>query len=152
MKAGQEYFHALGPIYYRESEGAVIVYDVTEKESLERAKYWISELKAMLEDSVCLALVGNKKDLFTNAEEAMNSSLVQDAIKYSNTVKNCKHYLTSAIMNDGLNLMFKELSIRMLERYKLSKLSKNVKTNSNYLLINEDDENEEQPQKSCFCQ
>lgn len=27
--AGQEKFHALGPIYYRSSNGAVLVYDIT---------------------------------------------------------------------------------------------------------------------------
>ncbi|CAG2183721.1 unnamed protein product, partial [Oppiella nova] len=28
--AGQERFHALGPIYYRDSNGAVLVYDVSD--------------------------------------------------------------------------------------------------------------------------
>jgi hypothetical protein len=31
--AGQERFHALGPIYYRESQGAVLVYDITDEDS-----------------------------------------------------------------------------------------------------------------------
>ena len=31
--AGQERFHALGPIYYRDSNGAVLVYDITDEDS-----------------------------------------------------------------------------------------------------------------------
>ena len=31
--AGQERFHALGPIYYRDSNGAILVYDVTDEDS-----------------------------------------------------------------------------------------------------------------------
>ncbi|KAK8784590.1 hypothetical protein V5799_009044 [Amblyomma americanum] len=31
--AGQEKFHALGPIYYRDSNGAVLVYDITDEGS-----------------------------------------------------------------------------------------------------------------------
>jgi Ras-related protein Rab-21 len=31
--AGQERFHSLGPIYYRDADGAVVVYDITDVES-----------------------------------------------------------------------------------------------------------------------
>ena len=34
--AGQEKFHALGPIYYRDSKGAILVYDITDKDSFTR--------------------------------------------------------------------------------------------------------------------
>ena len=34
--AGQEKFHALGPIYYRDSHGAVLVYDVTDADSFNK--------------------------------------------------------------------------------------------------------------------
>ena len=31
--AGQERYHALGPIYYRDSQGAIVVYDITDEDS-----------------------------------------------------------------------------------------------------------------------
>lgn len=31
--AGQEKFHALGPIYYRMSNGAILVYDITDEDT-----------------------------------------------------------------------------------------------------------------------
>ena len=34
--AGQERFHALGPIYYRDSNGAVLVYDITDEDSFNK--------------------------------------------------------------------------------------------------------------------
>lgn len=34
--AGQERFHALGPIYYRDSNGALLVYDITDDDSFKK--------------------------------------------------------------------------------------------------------------------
>ncbi|VDO76312.1 unnamed protein product [Onchocerca flexuosa] len=36
--AGQEKFHALGPIYYRDSHGALLIYDITDTHSFEKAR------------------------------------------------------------------------------------------------------------------
>jgi len=36
--AGQERFHALGPIYYRDSNGAILVYDITDEDSFQKVK------------------------------------------------------------------------------------------------------------------
>ncbi|KAJ8983845.1 hypothetical protein NQ317_016450 [Molorchus minor] len=43
--AGQEKFHALGPIYYRSSNGAVLVYDITDEDSFQKVKNWVKELR-----------------------------------------------------------------------------------------------------------
>lgn len=61
--AGQEKFHALGPIYYRQSNGAVLVYDITDEDSFQKVKSWVKELKKMLGTDICLVIVGNKTDL-----------------------------------------------------------------------------------------
>jgi len=36
--AGQERFHALGPIYYRDSNGAILVYDITDEDSFQKVE------------------------------------------------------------------------------------------------------------------
>lgn len=61
--AGQEKFHALGPIYYRSSNGAVLVYDITDEDSFQKVKSWVKELRKMLGGEICLVIVGNKTDL-----------------------------------------------------------------------------------------
>lgn len=61
--AGQEKFHALGPIYYRMSNGAVLVYDITDQDSFQKVKNWVKELKKMLGSEICLTIAGNKIDL-----------------------------------------------------------------------------------------
>lgn len=40
-QAGQERFHALGPIYYRDANGALLVYDITDRESFTKVRHWV---------------------------------------------------------------------------------------------------------------
>lgn len=43
--AGQERYQALAPLYYRGAHGAVVVYDVTQRDSLDKAQHWMGELR-----------------------------------------------------------------------------------------------------------
>lgn len=56
VQAGQERFHCLGPLYYRDSQGAVVLYDVTDSESFSKAKAWIQELRNILGETVSILL------------------------------------------------------------------------------------------------
>ena len=40
--AGQERFHALGPLYYRDADGAMLVYDITDEASFKRVQDWVT--------------------------------------------------------------------------------------------------------------
>ncbi|KAM3342857.1 Ras-related protein RABF2a [Capsicum chinense] len=72
--AGQERYHSLAPMYYRGAAAAIIVYDITNQESFERAKKWVQELQAQGNSNMVMALTGNKADLLdarkVAAEEA----------------------------------------------------------------------------------
>jgi small GTP-binding protein len=50
-------------MYYRGAAAAVVVYDITKRESFERAKRWVSELHRNAPANIVIALVGNKADL-----------------------------------------------------------------------------------------
>ena len=39
--AGQEQYHSLAPMYYREGQAARAVYDIENAESISRAKNWV---------------------------------------------------------------------------------------------------------------
>jgi len=62
--AGQERFKSLAPMYYRNSRVAVVVYDISNTDSFEKAKEWVDEFRAAEQNSErIIALVGNKADL-----------------------------------------------------------------------------------------
>ncbi|CAK4632470.1 hypothetical protein AeMF1_020960 [Aphanomyces euteiches] len=108
--AGQERFHALGPIYYRDADGALLVYDITDEESFVKVKTWVKELRRIVGDDIDIAIAGNKIDLHRNRKVKE-----EDAVKYAQSV-NATHFLTSAKLNKGLDDVFVDLSKRMLLR------------------------------------
>ncbi|XP_030626040.1 ras-related protein Rab-21-like [Chanos chanos] len=107
--AGQERFHALGPIYYRDSNGAVLLYDITDEDSFQKVKGWVKELRKILGNDICLCIVGNKTDL----DKDRNVS-AQEAERYAESV-GAEHYHTSAKLNLGIEELFLNLCKRMMQ-------------------------------------
>jgi Ras-related protein Rab-6A len=61
--AGQERFKSLIPSYIKDSAVAIVVYDITSKQSFQSVNKWIEDAKNLRDDEVLLVLVGNKSDL-----------------------------------------------------------------------------------------
>ncbi|KAI9888249.1 MAG: hypothetical protein M1814_000808 [Vezdaea aestivalis] len=60
--AGQERFRTLSNSYYRGAHGAILVYDVSSKESFLSMGKWIDEVKGNTMPGTVLYLVGSKTD------------------------------------------------------------------------------------------
>ena len=61
--AGQERYHSLAPMYYRGAAAAVVVYDITNRDTFQRAKQWVKELQKQGNANIVIAVAGNKSDL-----------------------------------------------------------------------------------------
>ena len=61
--AGQERFRSLAKIFYQSAAAAILVYDITRRDSFEKLKeFWIKELKENAPSDIILAIAGNKSD------------------------------------------------------------------------------------------
>lgn len=61
--AGQEKFRTLTPSYYRDAQGAVLVYDVCDRASFVKLESWLNELEMYSTRSgIVKMVVGNKID------------------------------------------------------------------------------------------
>jgi Ras-related protein Rab-21 len=108
--AGQERFHALSPIYYRDADGALLVYDITDAESFSRVKKWVKELRKIVGSDINITIAGNKCDMEKN-----RSVQESEATAYAESV-GAAHFNTSAKTNKGLDETFNDLSNNMLTR------------------------------------
>ena len=61
--AGQERFRTLTPSYYRGAQGAILVYDISSRESFQKVEDWLNELETYSTNhDLIKMLVGNKCD------------------------------------------------------------------------------------------
>ncbi|KAG7544627.1 P-loop containing nucleoside triphosphate hydrolase [Arabidopsis suecica] len=61
--AGQERYRAVTSAYYRGAVGAMLVYDMTKRETFEHIPRWLEELRAHADKNIVIILIGNKSDL-----------------------------------------------------------------------------------------
>ncbi|KAL9024397.1 MAG: hypothetical protein Q9196_006547, partial [Gyalolechia fulgens] len=72
--AGQERFASLAPMYYRNAQSALVVYDITKPTSLVKARHWVAELQRQASPAIVIALVGNKLDLSSSTDGEASAS------------------------------------------------------------------------------
>ena len=61
--AGDEKLRHITRNYYRGAMAALVVYDVTNRSSLEAAKAWIESIRESADQACFVCLIGNKVDL-----------------------------------------------------------------------------------------
>jgi len=107
--AGQERYRSLAPMYYRGAAAAIVVYDITNKESFNGAKSWVKELQRRGDPNVVIALAGNKADL-----QDKRKVEIEEATMYAEE-NNILHMETSAKSATNVRHLFQEIA-RMLPK------------------------------------
>jgi Ras-related protein Rab-2A len=61
--AGQECFRSITRAYYRGATGALLVYDITRRETFNHLTQWLEDMRRHADGKTVIMLVGNKSDL-----------------------------------------------------------------------------------------
>ncbi|KAH0791725.1 ras-related protein rab-7A [Histomonas meleagridis] len=105
--SGSERHRAVAPNYYRGTDGCILVYDVSNPQSVEPLSYWYEEFTSLVSlpnyDNIPILLIGNKADL------PYEKSTYQDAQSFAETHHIEKHFLASALDGRNINEAFNEL-------------------------------------------
>ena len=66
--AGQERFRSVTRSYYRGAAGALLVYDISSRETYTNLMSWLSDARTLANPNIVIILVGNKKDMEKDRE------------------------------------------------------------------------------------
>lgn len=61
--AGQESFRSITRSYYRGAAGALLVYDITRRDTFKHLSRWLEEARQHSQSNMVIMLIGNKNDL-----------------------------------------------------------------------------------------
>lgn len=68
IQAGQEAFRSITRSYYRGAAGALLVYDITRRETFNHLTTWLEDARQHSNSNMVIMLIGNKSDLDARRE------------------------------------------------------------------------------------
>ncbi|XP_045782537.1 ras-related protein RabJ isoform X2 [Maniola jurtina] len=107
--AGQERFRSMAPMYYRNANAALLVYDITSANSFASIKGWVKELQSNVPEPMVLSLVGNKSDL-----EECRAVTQSEATQYAASI-GAAYCETSALHDQGIDQVFLNTATELLK-------------------------------------
>ncbi|CAG5134922.1 unnamed protein product [Candidula unifasciata] len=104
--AGHHLFYEVRNEFYKNTQGAILVYDVSDRGSFEALDYWVQEMSSEIAnksevDSIVVCVCGNKTDLRRRVEETEGRLWAEAHGFY--------FFEMSALTGEGVNEMFQVL-------------------------------------------
>ncbi|KAI9669206.1 MAG: hypothetical protein M1817_004701 [Caeruleum heppii] len=145
--AGQETYKSVTRSYFRGASGALLVYDITRRNTFEHVTDWLHDLRQIAEPDIVVILVGNKSDLAPEDEDDHQSAPsdspseppststtkpksrravpVAEAQHWCKTHNVLKYVETSAKSGDGVERAFLEVAERIWQNIEAGKYDLN---------------------------
>jgi len=105
--AGQERFRSLIPSYIRDSSVAIVVFDITNRESFFATSKWIEDVRSERGNEVIIVLVGNKADLSDKRQVTLEEATAKAA------ELNIMFMETSAKAGHNVKSLFKKIAMSL---------------------------------------
>jgi Ras-related protein Rab-6A len=132
--AGQEKFRSLIPMYIRESNIILLVYDITRKESFDNIPRWFSDVLNIKSNEAIYVLVGNKIDLKDQRKVTYNEG------KKLADEKNIIFEEVSAKTGENFEELFRDKIYESIYKKYKNEFEKRNYLNGDELVVNLDDE------------
>ena len=141
---GQEKFRSFARIFYKNAKMAILVYDITHRNSFDEIKnWWYKDIKEHGDPNIIIGIAGNKSDRTINQYVSE-----QEGRQFAESV-GAAFRLTSAENCNGINELFKDVGRKYLE---LS--NQNIKSNQKIKIGEKDADKKKEKQKNkkkhCF--
>lgn len=102
--------------HYKNSNGVLLVFDLTDKKSFENCQYWWEEIQRNCETDPKVILVGNKLDYVS--DNGINRAVTTEEAKAFAQVNNMMYEETSALTQKNVKNAFIRLLSGCFSRYR----------------------------------
>ena len=104
--------------YYKDAHGAIIIFDVGNKDTFNKVKYWLKETNNYAPKDIIICILGNKTDV------PSESQINIDEVKTSYGDNLC--YEVSAKDGNNISLAFEQLTFKIIKEQKKRKREQDV--------------------------
>ncbi|KAG2210478.1 hypothetical protein INT47_002420, partial [Mucor saturninus] len=121
--AGQESFRSITRSYYRGAAGALLVYDITRRDTFKNLPVWLEDVRQHANPNTVIMLIGNKVDLEKNREVSR-----EEAEKFAKE-NNLFFLETSAKLSDNVEKAFTKTAEEIKQKIQDGVIDMNSETN-----------------------
>jgi len=108
--AGQEKFRSITRSYYRGAAGAILVYDISRRDTFENVPSWLEDCRKYASANIVVMLIGNKCDISESARKVSTEEGQEFANKHGLTFLE-----TSAKTAENVDRLFEESATKIYE-------------------------------------
>lgn len=127
--AGQETYKSITRSYFRGASGALLVFDITRRNTFDSVTSWLNDLRQIADESIVVVLVGNKSDLagasLSSSGENQRQVTREEAETWCRQNQVLKYVETSAKSGDGVERAFLEVAERIFQNIEAGKYDLN---------------------------
>ena len=109
--AGQEKYKAITGAYYKGSKGALVIYDITRKDTFSNIDKWVNDLKTTGDPKITIIIIGNKNDL-ADRRQVTKEEGEERAKSFG-----CAFLETSAFSGDNIDKAFDIMVKEIYEKF-----------------------------------
>lgn len=125
--AGQETYKSVTRSYFRGASGALLVFDLTRKQTFQHATDWLNDLRQIAEPDIVVVLVGNKADLASPDADGGNKREVtrEEASDWAKRNGVLEYVETSAKSGENVEKAFMRVAERIYQNIQAGKYDLN---------------------------
>lgn len=151
--AGQERFRAVTSAYYRGAVGALLVYDISRRQTFDSIGRWLNELHTHSDMNVVSILVGNKSDLKDGREVSTDEgkSLAESEGLFFMETSALDSSNVTAAFETVVKEIYNILSRKVMQSQELKKPEPSLSGRGKTVVLEADSNQENEPKKAGCC-
>lgn len=128
--AGQQRYQQVVKTFFRGSHGALLVFDVSNKDSFKELENWLRSILKEAKSGIAVVVVGNKSDLRKDSMKPETLVTEEEIKEFLDENQGVNYIECSALENTNVNSAFQLIIDKMYEKFyqeELAELSSRVK-------------------------